>query len=208
MFRTHMVVDSPGGLHGVDDDLAELRVLSLRVGDRWMRAQVCGAAGEAEMARGRFAEAEREYREALRLAYEVGAYAESPFLIARLAEISYRSGDVEGALTALDEANSAADRYGVPDVRAFVLLLRSHIALHEGEVAHARVLCDEVRVAAGMGTPPPQFVAALNMLDASPPPSPARSTACRCSPTHCARRWPTSAPRRSRRRSWTARRTC
>ncbi|MFH0180474.1 BTAD domain-containing putative transcriptional regulator [Streptomyces cacaoi] len=166
MFRTHMVVDSPGGLHGVDDDLAELRVLSLRVGDRWMRAQVCGAAGEAEMARGRFAEAEREYREALRLAYEVGAYAESPFLIARLAEISYRSGDVEGALTALDEANSAADRYGVPDVRAFVLLLRSYIALHEGEVAHARVLCDKVRVAAGTGTPPPQFVAALNMLDA------------------------------------------
>ncbi|MDR6977188.1 putative ATPase/DNA-binding SARP family transcriptional activator [Streptomyces sp. 3330] len=166
MFRTHMVVDSPGGLHGVDDDLAELRVLSLRVGDRWMRAQVCGAAGEAEMARGRFAEAEREYREALRLAYEVGAYAESPFLMARLAEISYRSGDVEGALTALDEANTAADRYGVPDVRAFVLLLRSHIALHQGEVAHARVLCDEVRVAAGAGTPPPQFVAALNMLDA------------------------------------------
>ena len=48
MFRTHMVVDSPGGLHGVDDDLAELRVLSLRVGDRWMRAQVCGAAAEAD----------------------------------------------------------------------------------------------------------------------------------------------------------------
>ncbi|MER5196214.1 BTAD domain-containing putative transcriptional regulator [Streptomyces sp. NPDC002755] len=166
MFRTHMVVDSPGGLHGVDDDLAELRVLSLRVGDRWMRAQVCGAAGEAEMARGRFTEAEREYREALRLAHEVGAYAESPFLIARLGEIAYRSGDVEGALAALDEANSAADHYGVPDVLAFVLLLRSHIALQEGQVAHARVLCDEVRVAAGTGTPPPQFVAALNMLDA------------------------------------------
>ncbi|MFE7933873.1 BTAD domain-containing putative transcriptional regulator [Streptomyces sp. NPDC057456] len=166
MFRTHMVVDSPGGLLGVDDDLAELRMLSRRVGDRWMRAQVCGAAGEAEMARGRFPQAEREYREALRLAYEVGAYAESPFLIARLAEIAYRSGDVENALAALDEANSAADHYGVPDVRAFVLLLRSHIALIEGEVAHARLLCDEVRVAAGTGTPPPQFVAALNMLDA------------------------------------------
>ncbi|MFD9436450.1 BTAD domain-containing putative transcriptional regulator [Streptomyces sp. NPDC060002] len=166
MFRTHMVVDSPGGLHGVDDDLAELRVLSLRVGDRWMRAQVCGAAAEAEMARGRFTEAEREYREALRLAYEVGAYAESPFLIARLGEIAYRSGDVEGARAALDEANSAADRYGVPDVRAFVLLLRSHIALQEGQVAPARLLCDEVRVAAGPGAPPPQFVAALNMLDA------------------------------------------
>lgn len=37
------------------------------------------------MARGRFEEAKGEYEEALRLAYEVGAYAESPFLIARLA---------------------------------------------------------------------------------------------------------------------------
>ncbi|MGW1273272.1 BTAD domain-containing putative transcriptional regulator, partial [Streptomyces sp. NPDC002491] len=165
MFRTHMVVDSPGGLHGVDDDLAELRVLSLRVGDRWMRAQVCGAAAEAEMARSRFPEAEQEYREALRLAYEVGAYAETPFLIARLAEISYRSGDAEGALATLDEANSAADRYGVPDVRAFVLLLRAHIALYvEGDAAHARVLLTEGRAAAGAGTPPPQFAAALNML--------------------------------------------
>ncbi|MEH0577571.1 BTAD domain-containing putative transcriptional regulator [Streptomyces sp. B21-108] len=166
MFRTHMVVDSPGGLHRVDDDLAELRELSMRVGDRWMRAQVCSAAGEAEMARSRFAEAEREYREALRLAYEVGAYAESPFLIARLAEIAYRSGDVDGALAALDEADNAADRHGVPDVRAFVLLLRAHIALHEGQVAHARELCDRAHTAAQKGTPPPQFAAALGLLDA------------------------------------------
>ncbi|MEU5077435.1 BTAD domain-containing putative transcriptional regulator [Streptomyces asoensis] len=166
MFRTHMVVDSPGGLHGVDDDLAELRVLSRRVGDRWMRAQVCGAAGEAEMARSRFAEAEREYREALRLAYEVGAYAESPFLIARLAEIAYRSGDVDGAKATLDEADSSAQRYGVLDVRAFVLLLRAHIALNEGEVAYARELCDRTRAAAGAGTPPPQFSAALDTLEA------------------------------------------
>ncbi|MEV1062677.1 BTAD domain-containing putative transcriptional regulator [Streptomyces sp. NPDC050263] len=165
MFRTHMVVDSPGGLHGVDDDLAELRVLSLRVGDRWMRAQVCGAAGEAAMARGRFAEAEREYREALRLAHEVGAYTEAPFLIARLGEIAFRSGDVGGAMDALDEASSAADRHGLPDVRAFVLLMRAYIALHQDDIAHARVLCEETRAAIGEGTPPPQFTAALGMLD-------------------------------------------
>ncbi|WP_189931950.1 ATP-binding protein [Streptomyces aurantiogriseus] len=166
MIRTHAVVDSPGGLLGVDDDLAELRALSLRVGDRWIRAQVCSAAGEAEMARGHFDEAEREYREALRLAYEVGAYAESPFLLARLAEISYRSGDVDDALAALDEANSAADRYGVADARAFVLLLRAFIALHEGDATRARELCAATREAMGEGTPPPQFTAALSMLDA------------------------------------------
>ncbi|MEU3612441.1 BTAD domain-containing putative transcriptional regulator [Streptomyces sp. NPDC006872] len=165
MFRTHMVVDSPGGLHGVDDDLAELRLLSLRVGDRWIRAQVCGAAGEAAMARGRFAEAEQEYREALRLAHEVGAYTEAPFLIARLGEIAFRSGHVDGAMAALDEASSAADRHGLPDVRAFVLLMRGYIALQQGDVAHARVLCQETRAAIGEGTPPPQFKAALGMLD-------------------------------------------
>ncbi|MGV9558935.1 AfsR/SARP family transcriptional regulator [Streptomyces sp. NPDC003522] len=166
MFRAHVVVDSPGGLRGVDDDLAELRVLSRRVGDRWMRAQVCSAAGEAEMARGRFAEAEREYREALRLAYEVGAHAESPFLIARLAEIAHRSGDRAAALAALDEADTAAERYGVADARAFVLLLRAGIAVDEGDTARARELYDASRVATSAGTPPPQFIAALGMLEA------------------------------------------
>ncbi|MCQ9181929.1 winged helix-turn-helix domain-containing protein [Streptomyces sp. IBSBF 2953] len=166
MFRTHMVVDSPGGLHGLDEDLEELRGLSRRVGDRWMRAQVCGVAGEVDLARGRFADAEREYREALRLAHEVGAYAESPFLIARLAEIAYRSGDSDGATAALDEADDAADRYGVADVRAFVLLLRVHIALDRGEHLLARALCDEARVAIGQGTPPPQVAAFVGVLDA------------------------------------------
>ncbi|WP_405907829.1 BTAD domain-containing putative transcriptional regulator [Streptomyces sp. NBC_00828] len=166
MFRTHMVVDAPGGMPGVDDDLAELRVLSRRVGDRWMRAQVCSAAGEAAMARSLFEEAKGEYAEALRLAYEVGAYAEAPFLLARLAEIAYRAGERSRALTALDEASDASDRYGVPDARAFVHLLRAQIALDDGEFAYARELCEQARVESARGTPPPQFVAALDGVDA------------------------------------------
>ncbi|MFF4400038.1 BTAD domain-containing putative transcriptional regulator [Streptomyces sp. NPDC001480] len=166
MFRTHMVVDSPGNLRGVDDELAELRVLSRRAGDRWMRAQVCSAAGEAAMARGRFEDAGSEYEEALRLAYEVGAYAEAPFLLARLAEIAYRSGDREQARTGLNEAGLAADRYGVADARAFILLLRAHFAQHDGDIAHARELWEAARVATGQGTPPPQFMAGLHATDA------------------------------------------
>ncbi|MFF3336177.1 BTAD domain-containing putative transcriptional regulator [Streptomyces sp. NPDC002888] len=166
MMRTHMIVDSPGGMRGVDDDLAELRMLSRRVGDRWMWAQVCSAAGEAAMARSRFDEAEREYREALRLAYEVGAYTESPFLIARLAEIAYQAGDRPAALAALDEASAAADRYGVVDSRAFVLLLRCQMALGDDDTALARELCDATRAETARGTPPPQFTAALGLLDA------------------------------------------
>ncbi|MGW4563268.1 BTAD domain-containing putative transcriptional regulator [Streptomyces sp. NPDC004561] len=166
MYRTHVIVDSPGNLRGVDEDLAELRVLSRRVGDRWMRAQVCSAAGEAAMARGRFDEARGEYEEALRLAYEVGAYAESPFLMARLAEIAYRSGDRETALADLDAAGTAADRYGVAEARGFVLLMRAHIAVHDGRTAEARELYEETCAVARGGTPPPQFAAMLRMVEA------------------------------------------
>ncbi|MGV4986958.1 BTAD domain-containing putative transcriptional regulator [Streptomyces sp. NRAIS4] len=166
MYRTHVRVDSSGNLQGVDEDLAELRMLSRRVGDRWMRAQVCSAAGEAAMARGRFDEARGEYEEALRLAYDVGAYAESPFLMARLAEIAYRSGDTKTALAALDDAGAAADRYAVPESRAFVLLMRAHIALNEGQTAHARELYEATCATTRGGTPPPQFVAAIRSVEA------------------------------------------
>ncbi|MFF7051133.1 ATP-binding protein [Streptomyces griseorubiginosus] len=166
MFRTHMIVDSPGGMVGVDDDLAELRVLSRRVGDRWLRAQVSSAAGEAAMARGRPAAAKEEYETALQLAYEVGAYAETPFLIARLAEVAYRTGDRTTALATLEEASDAGDRYGVPETRAFVRLLRAHMALDDKDPARARALVDEVRAELGQVAPPHQFTVMLNSVDA------------------------------------------
>ncbi|MEU3341591.1 BTAD domain-containing putative transcriptional regulator [Streptomyces sp. NPDC006668] len=166
MFRTHMAVDSPGGMKGVDEDLAELRVLSRRVGDRWMRAQVCSASAEAAMARSRHAEAKAEYEEALRLAYEVGAYAETPFLLARLAEIAYRAGDRQSASRLLDEASEAAEQHAVVDSAAFVLLTRAQMALDEKDTARARQLWEEARVETGRGTPPPQFLVMLMAVDA------------------------------------------
>ncbi|MCX5333071.1 BTAD domain-containing putative transcriptional regulator [Streptomyces sp. NBC_00140] len=166
MFRAHMVVDSPGGMPGIDGDLAELRVLSRRVGDRWLRAQVCSAAGEAAMARGRFEEAKGEYEEALRLAHEVGAHTEKPFLLARLAEIAYRAGDRTAALATLDEASATAERYAVADSQAFVLLQRALIALDEKDIDRARDLYEEAHDAIGRATPPPQFRVMLLSVDA------------------------------------------
>ncbi|MFJ9907837.1 BTAD domain-containing putative transcriptional regulator [Streptomyces sp. NPDC101152] len=166
MFRTHMAVDSPGGMKGVDEDLAELRVLSRRVGDRWMRAQVCSAAGEAAMARSRHPEAKAEYEEALRLAYEVGAYTETPFLLARLGEIAFRAGDRRSALRLLDEASEAAERHAVVDSKAFVLLTLAQIALDDKDPARARELCEQARAETGRGTPPPQFLVMLMAVDA------------------------------------------
>ncbi|WP_037923882.1 BTAD domain-containing putative transcriptional regulator [Streptomyces violaceorubidus] len=166
MFRTHAVVDISGAAAGIDDDLAELRVLSRRVGDRLVEAQVCSAFGEAAMVRGRYEEARAEYAEALRLAEEVGAFAEAPFLIARLAEIAYREGDHGTALDVLDEAGAAADRYGVVDSKAFVLMLRAGLAVVEEDFTRARGLWEAAREECLRGTPPPQFLAMLGLVDA------------------------------------------
>ncbi|MEV7981241.1 BTAD domain-containing putative transcriptional regulator [Streptomyces sp. NPDC086519] len=166
MYRTHILVDSPGNLRGVDEDLAELRVLSRRVGDRWMGAQVCSAAGEADMARGRFTAAEGEYREALRLAHEVGAHAETPFLLARLAEIAFRSGDRAGARAVLDQAGEAADRYAVAESKAYVALLRAYLALCDGELPRARECYETVRATTVAGSAPPQFMAMIRGAEA------------------------------------------
>ncbi|MGW4926613.1 BTAD domain-containing putative transcriptional regulator [Streptomyces parvulus] len=166
MFRTHAVVDSSGGLSGIDEDLAEMRVRSRRIGDRLVEAQVCSAFGEHAMARGHFEEARTEYEEALRLAEEVGAFAESPFLIARLAEIAYRAGDRGQALAVLDRAGAAADRYGVVDSKAFVLMLRAGLAVEDEDFARGRALCEAARAECVRGTPPPQFLAMLGLVDA------------------------------------------
>lgn len=166
MFRTHLLVDSPGGMAGIDDDLKALKILCGRVGDRWVRAQVSSAVGETAMVRGRFEEARTAYEEALGLAYEVGAYTETPFLVARLAELAFRAGDRDGALAGLDKATEESERHGVPDARAFVLMLRAHIALEDGEIARARDLSDRASAESEKGTPPPQFRAGLNAVAA------------------------------------------
>ncbi|MCT4357157.1 winged helix-turn-helix domain-containing protein [Streptomyces sp. Je 1-79] len=167
MFRTHLVIDMPGGMPGVDENLAELRALSRRVGDRWMRAQVASAAAEANTMRGRYEEAGEAYEEALGLAREVGAHAESPFLIARLAELSYRSGDMDAAEKGLDEAAAEVARHHVNnDTETFVGLMRALIALHRGEVRSARAHLDEVGRLVMTGTPPPHMDAALVGLSA------------------------------------------
>ncbi|MFF4246275.1 ATP-binding protein [Streptomyces sp. NPDC001822] len=166
MFRTHMLVDTPLGMNGIDGDLAELRVLSRRNGDRYLRAQVASAAAEADMMRGRYAEARADYREALLLAREVGAHAETPFLLGRLAELSYRTGDLDAARKGLDEAEAEAERRQVLDARAYVGFLRASIALTAGEVAEARRQIDSVNCGESYGNPPPQFAAAVLGLSA------------------------------------------
>ncbi|MEV4425995.1 BTAD domain-containing putative transcriptional regulator [Streptomyces sp. NPDC049602] len=166
MFRTHMVVDMPGDMAGVDEALAELREIARRVGDRWMGAQIASAAGEAHTMRGRHADAGEAYEEALGLAREVGAHAEAPFLLARLAELAYRTGDLEAADKGLDEAAREAERYHVRESQTYVCFLRASLALYRGDVREARAQLEEAGRTVALGTPPPHFEAAVTGLAA------------------------------------------
>lgn len=69
-------------------------------------------------------------------------------------------------LAALDEADAAAERYGVMDSRAFVRMLRAQLALDDGETALARDMWQKASEMGLRGTPPPQFTAALNWVEA------------------------------------------
>ncbi|MFD9504957.1 ATP-binding protein [Streptomyces sp. NPDC060035] len=167
MFRTHMLVDTPRGTTGIDEDLAELRALSRRVGDRYLRAQVASAAAEAGMMRGNHDESRAAYQEALELAREVGAHAEVPFLIGRLAELDYRAGDLDAARSGLDEAEAEAERHHVLDARSYVNYLRASIALTAREIPAARRFADLARSGQVYGDPgPPQYAAAVLGLSA------------------------------------------
>ncbi|TXR96641.1 AfsR/SARP family transcriptional regulator [Streptomyces sp. col6] len=166
MFRAHMMVDMPGGMPGIDDDLDELRVLSRRVGDRWMRAQVASAVAEAGMMRGRYDAARTAYEEALLLSREVGAHAEAPFHLARLAELSYRTGDLADAHQRLDHSEAEAERHQAHDATAYVHYLRATMAYYRGDIADARRLLGNALEEAGRGGPPSHFTVAMSGLSA------------------------------------------
>ncbi|MFG3525122.1 BTAD domain-containing putative transcriptional regulator [Streptomyces sp. NPDC047917] len=166
MYRTHMVVDMPGGMPGVDADLAELSELSRRVGDRWIRAQVASATAEAAVMRGRAAQARAAYEEALLLSREVGAHIEAPFLLARLAELAHLNGELADFDRLLTEAEREAERYQVHDARAYGQFLRAGVALERGDIVAARHLVTEAAGAVGRGSLPPHVNAVVDGLAA------------------------------------------
>ncbi|MFF3564086.1 ATP-binding protein [Streptomyces sp. NPDC002574] len=157
MFRTHITIDLPGGLARADDDWPELLELSERLGDRWMRAQVCEAGAEMALAYGDYEAAQADLEEALRYGSELGAHVEGIFVRSRMGELAYRSGDDERAEKLLVQAAEEAEQYGVWDARAYIRVLLAQILLRRDEVAPARELSELARGEGSMGTPPPDF---------------------------------------------------
>ncbi|KIF03714.1 hypothetical protein PL81_22695, partial [Streptomyces sp. RSD-27] len=168
LMRAHNAIDMTGGLDTVDADLAELHEIARRCGDRWMRAQVASASGEAALSRGQYDTARTEYEECLRLAREVGAQIEGPLALARIAEAAYCTGDYDTAERVLAEADREADQYGgVYDMSAFARLLWAMLALRRGDTGTARAECARARADAVRINPPPQLSAGLDVIEAA-----------------------------------------
>ncbi|MEU6442561.1 BTAD domain-containing putative transcriptional regulator [Streptomyces sp. NPDC047046] len=161
MFRVHITVDAPRENADAQDDLGELRELCARTGDRWLGAQVASARAELAMAQGRYEDARVECEGALQLAQEVGAFAETPFLLARLAEIAHHSGDRPRAETHMARAAAVADETASLDAHAFLILLRARMALEDGAPHEADALCAQLRVVNGRTGGPPTWMAAF-----------------------------------------------
>ncbi|WP_431958757.1 BTAD domain-containing putative transcriptional regulator [Actinacidiphila sp. bgisy160] len=157
MLRTHITIDLPGGLPRADADWPELLELSERLGDRWMRAQVCEAGAEMALAYGDYPAARADLEEALRLGCELGAHAEGIFVRSRLGELAHREGDDDRAEKLLRQAAEEAEQYGVWDARAYIRALMATILLRRGELGEARTLVELAHGEGWLGTPPPDF---------------------------------------------------
>ncbi|MFF3949839.1 ATP-binding protein [Streptomyces sp. NPDC001902] len=166
MFRTHITIDLPGGLPRADADWPELLELSERLGDRWMRAQVCEAGAEMALAYGDYAAARADLEEALRLGGELGAHVEGIFVRSRMGEVAHRQGDDARAEELLRQAAEEAEQYGVWDARAYIRALLATIVLRRGELREARELVDLAHSEGRLGTPPPDFELLVASLSA------------------------------------------
>ncbi|MEW2523182.1 BTAD domain-containing putative transcriptional regulator [Actinacidiphila alni] len=166
MLRTHIAVDTPGGLERADADWAELREMGERLGDRWIRAQVHGASAEIEVARGQYAAALADFEAAHRLGRELGAYGEGAFLLARMGDLAHRRGDDDEARKLVDQAAEEAELYSVWDAHTYIRYLQGLLCLRRGELRQARELCELAVRHMTDGTPPPTFQVVLTNLGA------------------------------------------
>lgn len=145
--------------------LRGLSVFARRVGDRWLLAQMDAATGEILQLSGDYEAARAAYGEALTLTYELGSFTEAPFILARLAEVSFAAGELRAAEKELLRADESTAEHAVQDTVAYSHFLRARIALGRGEVPKARAACEAARRESALGTPPPLFHVEIASLE-------------------------------------------
>ncbi|MBZ4323888.1 AfsR/SARP family transcriptional regulator, partial [Streptomyces huiliensis] len=123
------------GLRDADESLELFR----RLGDAWGVAEALSGRAESHERRGAFAEAARDYREALDNARVLGSRAQLPMLRCRLADVLAESGEIDGTESErlLREALEEAEPLN-PDAAYFIRISLGIRIARNGGHAEAR----------------------------------------------------------------------
>lgn len=136
------VAENDGDVTGMRAD-ATIALDQLReLGDRWGQANSLQVLGQLDVMEGDLAAAESDYREALRLAAELGADEDQLFMRLRLIDVLLRSDQREAARREMEavDALSADSGVGAAFESMFVQILQAELAMLDGRMEDARRL--------------------------------------------------------------------
>jgi predicted ATPase/DNA-binding SARP family transcriptional activator len=139
MFRASMAENS-GAVEAMRAD-TELALAEFEeIGDRWGIASTLRGVATLHTLDGRLDEAVQAYRRALDLSAELQSREDEGFLLARLADLELRRGNIEQARRYVCAAQASAEEHGAPIEALFTLAMLGAVERQAGNVEHAREL--------------------------------------------------------------------
>ncbi len=136
------------------------------LGERWGRATTLAGLAGVMVTEGDVDEALAAYEEAHDLLIEIDASDDLAFMRIRIAQARLRNGDTDGARAELLEVMASTEKTGAMEQRAFALTALADLARLEGDLALARLLCNDVLLDVGRLTGAPQVKAWARLLAA------------------------------------------
>ncbi|MDI1291024.1 MAG: AfsR/SARP family transcriptional regulator, partial [bacterium] len=134
------------------------------LGERWGRATTLAGLAGVMVTEGDVDEALAAYEEAHDLLIEIDASDDLAFMRIRIAQARLRNGDIDRARAELLEVVASTEKSGAMEQRAFALTALADLARLDGDLAVARVLCDEILLDVARLTGAPQVKAWARFL--------------------------------------------
>ncbi len=161
MIRGHVQLNFGRDHEQVERDFRTAHEIYRRLGERWGLSFTLSSLASIASWRGDLAATVAARREALTYVTELGSIDDLVQFRAQLARDLWQTGDTDGAAAALAEARRAADRIGLPELRASVAYTAGELARWAGRLTDARKDLDEAAWLAADRTVAPQFRAMI-----------------------------------------------
>jgi predicted ATPase/DNA-binding SARP family transcriptional activator len=148
MFYRAMHASEMGRLDGAETDLRVALREFRALGERWGAALVLTVLADLSDLRADHATSIAALEEAVAIGRELNAWGDLAYVEARLAILRARTGELARARAELDQvARTALARRGQIDIDRWVMLMRTELAWHEGDLAAVVGCCQEVLTA-------------------------------------------------------------